>query len=59
MKALRLRDAGGNRKGKLTDEVDELVLADSAAGDDEHAGEDAGEVWGGRHGQSNPDLSCG
>ena len=28
-KPLRLRDAaGGNRKGKLTDEVDELVLAD-------------------------------
>jgi len=51
-KPLRLRDAaGGNRKGKLTDEVDELVLADSAARDDEHAGEDAGEVWGGRHGR--------
>ena len=51
MKPLRLRDAGGNRRGKLTDEVDELVLADSAARDDEHAGEDAGEVWGGRHGR--------
>jgi hypothetical protein len=42
----------GNREGKLTDEVDELVLADSAARDDENAGEDAGEVcWGGRHGR--------
>jgi hypothetical protein len=39
------------RKKGLTDEVDELVLADGAAGDDEHAGEDAGEVRGGRHGR--------
>ena len=36
---------------KLSDEVDELVLADGAAGDDEHAGQDpGGQIKRGRHG---------